>query len=614
MRRTFGALLFLFAATTTPPALAQPSPAPSALPEIGRVVTSDRHDEPLAHTSRPTFVVDRASMLARGARTVADALGAVPGVELYRYGAFGSQSNYGIRGSTSAQTLVLVDGEPIAPASSDAIDLGTLSTVGVSRIEVVESGASTLYGASAVGGVINIITGIPRGTYLALASGTLGDRELRTSIGTQRVGVSFERHIASNVYAFPGIDGVVAGIRTNADAQQSAARLSYADHFSGNVDVRASAGTDAVIIGVPGGEPAAGAQSFLTPNARQHTAREDLRLSVSRGLRNSTITLSTAFSRQNLVYVDPQSGGESDAYDGRAQLSLRDSVQSATSTLLTGIDLLRETAALSPVGLSAALSQAAAYAQFEQAIGPAVRLNAGLRGEHDAPYGSMLAPSLGAVVNIARLRFAANINESFRGPTIVDLYYPHYSNADLKPEKLRNADVTIGSDAVLGGATLGYFNRQANNLIVLGANGPENRTHACLAGLMATLRTRPFHHVVASLSATNLYRAIDTSGGAMNGARLPFTPVFQTTLELARPIGGSAAGFSLDVTTLGGHQENYAPRPVSGFSSVDASLQLRLAPQAVLSIRGHNIGNERYAPVYGYPAPGRRLDVELATQ
>jgi outer membrane cobalamin receptor len=60
------------------------------LREIGSaVVTSDRREEPIGQTSRPTFVVDRAQIDAYGARTVADALQGVPGVELFWFWAVG---------------------------------------------------------------------------------------------------------------------------------------------------------------------------------------------------------------------------------------------------------------------------------------------------------------------------------------------------------------------------------------------------------------------------------------------------------------------------------------------------------------------------------------------
>jgi vitamin B12 transporter len=589
------------------------------LPEIGHVVTADRHDEPISKTSRPTYVVDRASILAHGARTIADALRDVPGVQLFSYGAFGAQSNYGILGSTSEQTLVLLDGEPIATASSGTIDLGTFSTVGVSRIEVVESGASTLYGTSAVGGVINIITGIPRGTYLALAGGTLGEQDVRAQAGFGKFGVAFERHVASNVYTFPPIDGAQGGTRQNADAQQSAARITYASALGAAWNVRASAGDDAIAIGVPGAVPAPGGFNTLTPLARQHTSRQDMRFNLAHDAAGSTLSLTVAASRQNLAYADPNAGGESDTYDARTQLSLRDVVQSTRTSLVSGIDLSRESADLTlgpsgpPPEASAAVAQSAVYTQIEASVGHGFSYNAGLRGEHDAPYGSVLAPSLGVLVNALGLRLAANANESFRAPTILDLYYPGFSNPNLKPEKVRDIDLTLSSPAVFEGASLGFFDRHATDLIEYDSNfQPQNFQSAALQGFVASLHTKPTHGVVATLSVTDLFRAVDQTPGA-GDARLPRDPVFQTALEIARPLGCSAFGFGVDIGTVGAHDEG-GVSDVGAYTNVDAYTRFRLNPQAILSIRGFDLGDERYAPVFGYPAPGRRLEVELATQ
>ncbi len=139
-------------------AVASPSPTPSAPPEITHVVTSDRADETLRSTTRTTYVVTAADIATRGYRTVGDALADIPGVEISRYGAIGSNISYGIRGSSSTQVLVLVDGLPAPGEFTNSVQFGTISTSGVRRIEVVEGGGSTLYGTGAIGGIINIIT------------------------------------------------------------------------------------------------------------------------------------------------------------------------------------------------------------------------------------------------------------------------------------------------------------------------------------------------------------------------------------------------------------------------------------------------------------------------
>src|SRR5579864_7146708 len=98
---------FALALAVAPPAFATeaapPTPSPTPLAEIGRVVTSDRQDEPVRSAARTTYIVSKADIIARGYVSVADALTSVPGVTIERYGGLGSTANIGIRGSSSAQ-------------------------------------------------------------------------------------------------------------------------------------------------------------------------------------------------------------------------------------------------------------------------------------------------------------------------------------------------------------------------------------------------------------------------------------------------------------------------------------------------------------------------------
>ena len=139
-------------------ALPLPSPTPTVVPEIAHVVTSDRGIESAQRTARTTYVVTAAQIAQDGNRTVADALESVPGVDVVRYGAFGATTSVGIRGSSSQQVLVLVDGLPAAGGQIDDVDLEQVPVSGIDRIEIVEGGGSTLYGSGSIGGVINIIT------------------------------------------------------------------------------------------------------------------------------------------------------------------------------------------------------------------------------------------------------------------------------------------------------------------------------------------------------------------------------------------------------------------------------------------------------------------------
>lgn len=618
------------------PAFAQsaPAPAPSASPlaEVGSVTTSDRHLEPASNTTHPTFVVDRATIESFGSRTVGDALLQVPGIDIFPYGAFGAQNNYGIRGTTSAATLVLQDGMPIAAGSNGTVDLGSLSTIGIERIEVVESGSSTLYGSSATGGVINIITSTAVQPYLRVAAGTYADQDLAAQAGGKNWGLAFERHIASNVYDYPAFDyagGNVtpAGTRTNDDARLTAGSFSYLAPFGAGWSARLAGGVNATDIGSPG------ALSFLTPSARQETDRANGLLVVSHvaGASKFDVTLSSV--AQKLIFSDTLvdltgSGtglGEQNTYDARSQASLRYTVTGARTDLVAGIDLSRDSALIAfppslppQANVAAAQSQAAAYAQAGYDAGSALRLVFGLRGENDAPGGQVVAPAFGARAQLGAARIAANVSESFRVPTLVDLYYPGFSNPNLLPEKLSNYDATI-TLPIAGALSLGYFGRDGANLIVLDPVTfvPYNASRVAVNGLQFTVAAPPLAGVRISASLTDLYRALDTS----TGLRLPGTPPITATLAFERPFDGGPLAFGARLRVVGSSPD--VPNltggppladPYDGYATADAYVRYRAAKYAILSARVSNFTDARYAPIFGYPMPGRTVTVELSTR
>ena len=609
------------------PAAPNPEPTASAVPgstappEIGRVSTSDRHDEAASSAIRPTYVVDRAQIDARGDRTIAQALEQTPGLALYRYGAFGAQVSYGIRGSTSEQTLILVDGQPIAAESSGSIDLGTLSTIGVSRIEIVESGGSTLYGTSAVGGVINIITGIPRGTYLEISGGSYGESNLRVAQGVGGFGVSFERHIARNNYGFPQLNADAPGVRANAEAQQSAGRLTYTGPLGGGWHLRTELGTDATLTGL------AGDLDFgATPAVHQDTSRNDVRIELRNTGSRGEVGITYAGSRQRIAYNDPANGGESDSVDGRSQLSLRGVANAGRSTIVGGFDLGRLTLASTSnpaTGLTnfdARQSQSAAYLQETFALGGGSLVYAGIRGEHDAPLGSAAAPSVGALVNAGPLRLKANLGETFRVPTFDELYYPGFGNAALVPERARVADVTLEAPRLGGGVTIGWFGRESSNLIqtvaVTGPTSttylPENVQRASIRGLIATAKTPVFANgLVGTLGVTDIYRALDLTSVAQ---RLTYQPVFLTTASLERPIGVRGFGYGLDARFQGSHVESSGGTATYGSTLFDAFARARIAGYGIATVRVRNLFDQHYEPIAGYPAPGRTVEFELSTR
>lgn len=116
-------------------------------------------------TSSPVTLLSRADIERTGLTDIRDVLdrltasdgGGLSTVSTQTNGNDGTQS-ISLRGLGSARTLVLVDGHRWATDSGGTVDLTSIPTAIVDRIEVLKDGASAIYGSDAIAGVINIIT------------------------------------------------------------------------------------------------------------------------------------------------------------------------------------------------------------------------------------------------------------------------------------------------------------------------------------------------------------------------------------------------------------------------------------------------------------------------
>ena len=260
-------------------AVAQTVPAPAASaspqPEIGHVTTSDRQDEPLDATSRPTYIVTKEHMLLHGDVDVASAIADVPGVLIQRYGAAGAQAVVSIRGGRGDGILVLMDGRPISGSEIGAIDLGAIPTAGVERIEIVEGAGATLYGNGASSGVINLITARNRAAYkipiVSAAAGSFDTSRFALETGT----FSFSHEYAANTYPYSTAPNMpTSATRVNADLNSFNARFTDYGTF-GNFSINGSAGFVSRVLGVPG------QLGFQTLFARQQDDTQDARVTLA---------------------------------------------------------------------------------------------------------------------------------------------------------------------------------------------------------------------------------------------------------------------------------------------------------------------------------------------
>ncbi len=153
-------------------------PRPLVMDEL---VVRTRHDRAAA------AFVERLDMDAtqRAGVDLAQALDGATGVNVRRYGGLGSFSTVSIRGSTSEQVQVFLDGIPLNSALGGGVDLGSLPLGGVESIEVYRGAVPARFGGNSIGGVVHIRTrslGSTARAQLHANSGSFATRQLGASL------------------------------------------------------------------------------------------------------------------------------------------------------------------------------------------------------------------------------------------------------------------------------------------------------------------------------------------------------------------------------------------------------------------------------------------------
>lgn len=118
-------------------------------------------ERPLASATASVTILDREVIERSGARTVADLLRFVPGVDITSGGTRGGLTTAQIRGGDPNFTLVLLDGVPLNDSTyqvGDVFDLQGLPASAVERIEIVRGPLSSYFGSTGLAGALNIVT------------------------------------------------------------------------------------------------------------------------------------------------------------------------------------------------------------------------------------------------------------------------------------------------------------------------------------------------------------------------------------------------------------------------------------------------------------------------
>lgn len=439
------------------------------------VVTATKTEKDLNDVTQAVSVITREEIKKTGATDVAGAIQNVTSVHIAGFGTPGSVESLNIRGASSAQVLVLLNGMRMNSSRDGGFDLSMIpvSVEDIERIEIVRGPGSALYGSDAVGGVVNIITKKPA-TNRSAVKGSVG------SHGYDDIFLSNSGRQEQWYYSLSGERETSDGYRLNSDLYQwiYGGKLGYDLSKTSSIEVTANYLQNE--LGSPGSTIFG-----ITPNARQQERNAVFGAAYNGKIVPSLDLKVSGYRKQDtLSFKDPDtidfvtglpaptsSRHESTSDGGEAQISW---LVTSWDQLTAGYEIRRDSldsfdAQNGTASHSASLK--AYYLQDEINIGEPLILVVGGRRDDHSVFGHKFSPKVSAryYVKSTGTIIRASYGKSFRAPTFNDLFFKStdaVGNPNLRPESAKEYEAgieqKIGKDAVV---KLTGFDRKVKDLI-----------------------------------------------------------------------------------------------------------------------------------------------------
>ena len=595
-----------------------PTPVFAQAADDDIVVTASGFEQPRSEAGQAIEIVGRARLDQLQSATIAQVLQTVPGVSVATRGGLGGQTSAFIRGGSSAQTLVLIDGVRINDLTSPngAFDFGALMTGNIGRVEILRGPNSVIWGSQAIGGVVNIQSIAPVDGFegrLGAEFGGYDTKRLNANIaGTKGV---FEGSVGGAFVKSAGISALAGGTERDGYANATGnARLKVNISDSFTLDFRSYYNRAKVEYD---SEFGVGANGLPVSRNRQFVGYVGAQFDMLDGRFHNRI----AYTRTDLrrIGTDPivfsfnnfNVRGAIDRMEYHTAFDLNEAL-----TLVAGLEYERTFASTSFEGAAPDIARNDVVSGFGQIIVRPVNgltLTAGVRHDAYSDYGGQttLGGNLAFTPNEGRTMFRATYAEGFRAPTLTE-GQPPYGNLQLKPETARNFDFGVEQQFLEGKAQLfaTYFNRRSNNLIAFSPVSfqSENIDKVTAKGLEIGLDLNPSSQLDIRASYT-LVDAINRTVGDTFGNRQALRP--QNSFSLTAD-WQTAFGLSLGSSLL-----------VIGDSFDDAANNVRLDGYAFLGLRAsmpltdalevyarvENMLDAQYTVVSGYNSFGRHATI-----
>lgn len=585
------------------------------------VVTARRVPEDIALVPRKVEVIKASEIADSGEKNLQDVLDSVDGIIVLRNGGYQGASSASFRGAPSKQTLLLMDGVPMNDIMVGGSDLNMMELNDIDRIEIVKGGLSSVYGADAAGGVINVITGSKEEKPLVVSAGY-------GSFNFQKYALSSDYKIFGVKYSVSAVEEKSDGYTANSAYLKNDinAKLSFTGDF-----------LDSTIFGYYYNREMQVPYNQFGPVAGNKQWDENYHVGINEKFVIGTIkAVASGYLRSaRLTYMNP---GSSPMYSNHDKKEYNASYymiydEGGFFSGMTGYETNLKKLKSNVIGDATSSNQASVTNMTVKLFEDKLLINTGFRADFNTAYNNMTSENVSV-----KYKFPENVDirfsydKSFSAPTLGDNYWttasPYYDdkgdyptfmyyytegNTHLKPENSTTYEIGVGKKDNKISESLTFFKSEIINLIVWNhsesdgtslTTTPVNINKAEIGGIEAKVDFALFDFLAVYARYTYL-RAVD-----QDNKQLAYRPegTVDAGINIKLPydtkvyIDGQYVDTRFD--TSGNKLKSYYLMSCSAVHNISKNVKVSVDVQNVLD-------NTTYEVVNNYVMPGRTFNAEI---
>lgn len=572
------------------------------------ILISDDNERQQVESTSDIEVFDEDQLLKLPGPNLAKALAQMASISINSNGGSGQLTSVFLRGTESHHTLVLVDGIEINDSSSPArgVDLSLISTEDIQRVEILKGPQAILYGAHALGGVINIITksGTAKSqTDVSLSQG--GDKfysryvSFLGSMNHQQL----QYRLSLSQSGEEGISAASADLNPGADADgfknsQASYHLSYSKR---KMEIQLS-GTylknrsELDLFGGAGGDDS---DLYSLNKGLYHSVQTQIDW-------NDHFFLKAYYANQHLNRTNSSVGVYK---SGQDQIRLQPHYQVKNFSIIGGVETKSE---------SLQMPQVASLQKYQEHS-----LSTFILSEYEPRKGWLLVGGgrvddfktasqsewtykMGISLLVAdQIRLKANYGTGLKRASLYQLHNLDNGNQELRAEKARNLEAFIESILTETlNLSVGVYNIHIKNQIEYYSTGLwtgqyRNMSHSEIQGTEFKIKTKLIESVILTTSYVNML-----ARNKENGSPLPRRP--REMINVGIWYGpNNWWSYEFNLNYKGRRKDSMtSPAMLSGRTLYHLSCQYHPNERTSLWIHFENVGNKDYEEIKGYDTKG----------